>query len=114
MTVLFALLFLASLIGNLFLFLEVDAYKANPQKAASDELQMIVERVGKLVALPMDETPTVATVNDPEKLVDQPFFAQAKKGDKVLIYTTAKKAILFDPVGGKIIEIAPLNIGENN
>lgn len=76
------------------------------------EAKALVAKVGKLIVLPEDETPTVATVSDPEKLKDQQFFADAKKGDKVLIYTNAKKAILYDPVLNKIITIAPINIGQ--
>lgn len=48
---------------------------------------------------------------DPEKLRDQPFFANAQRGDKVLIYANAKKAILYNPPSNKIIEVAPVNIG---
>ena len=85
--------------------------KLNPQKFVQEETQKLIEQVGKLVVLPEGEQPTIATVNDPELLKNQPFFAGAKKGDKVLIYTNAKKAILYDPVNNKIIEIAPVNIG---
>ncbi len=82
----------------------------NPNQASQAEVKSLVEKVGRLVVLPTDETPTVATVSDPEALKDQAFFAEAKKGDKVLIYSNAKKAILYDPVQDKIITIAPLNI----
>ena len=90
---------------------ELAAVKENPQQLAQEEATAVVERVGKLIVLPEGEQPTVATVTDPERLRDQPFFAKAKRGDKVLIYTNAKKAILYDPVGNKIVEAAPLNIG---
>lgn len=74
----------------------------------STEAEDTVARVGKLIVLPEGEDPTVATVTDPEKLRDQSFFANAKKGDKVLIYTRAKKAYLYDPSLNKLIEVAPI------
>lgn len=85
--------------------------KNNPQKVAQEENDALVATVGKLMFLPTEERPTVATVADPEKLKDQSFFANAKKGDKVLIYTNAKRAILYNPSSNKIVEIAPINIG---
>jgi len=87
--------------------------KANtdPNKVAQEELTEVVEKVGKLIVLPEGETPTLATVSDPSKLKDQTFFARAKAGDKVLIFTNSKKAILYDPVANKIVEVAPVNLG---
>lgn len=79
--------------------------------AQQAEVKSLVTKVGKLIVLPEDEIPTVATVSDPEKLKEQPFFTDAKKGDKVLIYTNAKKAILYDPIAHKIVTVAPINIG---
>lgn len=86
--------------------------KQNPQKLLQEETERLVGLVSQLIILPENEMPTVATVSDPEKLKDQPFFTNTKKGDKVLIYTNARKAILYDPENHKIIEVAPLNIGE--
>ncbi len=59
-----------------------------------------------------DEQPTVATVTDPEKLQSQEFFRQAKAGYKVLIFTAAKKAVLYDPVGNRIVEVGPLQTND--
>lgn len=81
------------------------------QRLVQDEVKRLVAEVGKLIDLPQGEDPTVATVTDVEKLSDQPFFAKAKNGDKVLIYATAKKAILYDPNTKKILDVAPVNIG---
>ena len=78
------------------------------------EVKKLVAEVGNLVLLPEGETPTIATVSDPEALKAQPFFAGALKDDKVLIYTTAQKAILYRPSVGKIVQIAPINIGAAN
>lgn len=84
---------------------------SNPQEAAKSQVSEAVATIGKLVDLPSNETPTLATVTDPAKLKDQAFFANSKAGDQVLIYTEAKKAILYRPSTNKIIEIAPVNIG---
>lgn len=98
--------------GTAFAFYrQLQEVKQNPQKMAQEEVRALVARVGQLLVLPEGEEPTVATVQDAERLKDQPFFAKAKKGDKVLIYTNAKRAILYDPVANKIVEVAPVAIG---
>lgn len=106
------IVFVVSIVGNVLLFRSVSALKADPEKQAREEMLELVEVVGKLIVLPADEEPTIATVAEPEKLKEQAFFANASVGDKVLLYTTAKKAILFNPTTGKIVEVAPINIGE--
>jgi hypothetical protein len=92
---------------------DLESVKADPstaQKAAEAEAKMVTDEVRKLMELP-DESPTVATITDIEKLKEQAFFQKGKNGDKVLIFTNAKKAILFDPNSKKILDVAPLNIG---
>lgn len=103
---LFLVLFIAAS-GTAYYF-----YQRIPKEpSAQTEVKALVAQVGQLIVLPQGEDPTVATVVDPEKLKDQPFFANAKKGNKVLIYTNEKKAILYDPESNKIVEVAPVNIG---
>ncbi len=41
------------------------------------------------------------------------FFVNAKTGYKVLVFPVSKKAILYDPVLNKIIEVAPFQINED-
>lgn len=81
------------------------------QEATKEENARIIDQVKKLINVPTDETPTVATVSDSEKLKNNAFFANAQNGDKVLIYTTTKKAIIFRPGENKIIEVGPISIG---
>lgn len=90
---------------------EYSMLKKNPNKIVQEETAKLIAQVGKLIILPEGETPTVATVADPEKLQSQPFFTKAQKGDKVLFYANAKKAILYNPAENKIVEVAPINIG---
>ena len=91
---------------------QIQTLKEDPNQAAKQEIRDLVAKVSKLVVLPEGEDPTVATVTEPEKLKDQVFFAKAKVGDKILIYTNAKKAYLYNPDSNRIVEIAPINIGE--
>lgn len=85
---------------------------SNPTEVAKQQQAELVALVGALVDLPTGEEPTVATVSDASKLKDQAFFELAQNGDKVLIYTKAKKAYLYRPSTDKIINIAPVNIGD--
>lgn len=94
-----------------YFYVQVRSLKQNPQAIAQKEVTELVEKVSKLMVLPTGETPTVATVSDPAVLKDQPFFASAVKGDKVLIYAQAKKAVLYSVLLNKILDVAPLNIG---
>lgn len=84
---------------------------SNPPANTQAEVKKLVAEVGKLIDLPQGEEPTIATVTDIAKLQNQAFFQKAKNGDKVLIYTVAKKAILYDPLLKKIIDVAPINVG---
>lgn len=88
---------------------DVNLQQADPGARVREETNLLVDEVGKLIVLPQDESPTIATVTDLEKLKSQPFFANAQIGDKVLIYARAQKAILYRPDQNKIIELAPLN-----
>ncbi len=109
--IILVILFVAAAGSAGFFYKELAELKKDPQKKIQEETQTLLDKVGRLVVLPEGEQPTIATVSDAERLKDQPFFAKAKNGDKVLIYPNARKAILYDPISDKVIEIAPVNIG---
>lgn len=81
------------------------------QASSETDTQSVIRKVGALTNLPAEE-PTVATVTDIQKLRTQAFFANAQNGDRVLIFTKTKKAIIYRPSTNKIIEIAPIIPGE--
>lgn len=114
--IIFLLVIIAAMgLGAGFLYLyqkkwESPGLYSSEQNTTSENAEDIIKLVGVLMILPEGENPTVATVTDPKQLKDQPFFAKAKIGDKVLIYTNAKKAILYRPEINKIIEVSALNI----
>jgi hypothetical protein len=98
-----------SIITNVSLANQISTLK-DPQGAAQNQIRKVVADVGKLIVLPADETPTIATVSDLAPLKSQPFFNNAAVGDQVLIYTNARKVILWRPAENKIIEVAPLTV----
>lgn len=69
----------------------------------------IVESVRKLVEIDTLEDPKVVTVTNADSIRGQTFFKEALNGDKLLIFETSKKAVLYRPSTDKIISIAPLN-----
>lgn len=83
---------------------------SSPAATAQAEAATLKSQVAKLVELPSDEVPTIATVSDVTKLQSQAFFKNAKNGDKVLMFTKAKEAVLYRPSDNKIIQMAPLDV----
>ena len=83
--------------------------KTLQKQLSPDDREKLIAQVGKLIQLPKEE-PTIASISDKEKLKNQPFFQNASNGDKVLIFTKAKKAILYRPSINKIIEVSQINL----
>jgi len=84
----------------------------DPEKVKVRESASLVAEVGELMFLPEGETPTIATVTEPGKLANQPFFKNAMLNDKVLIYSQERKIILYRPAENKIVEVASLSPDE--
>lgn len=84
------------------------------QQANQQKIAQVTGEVRQLTSLPQGETPSLAQITDINKLKNQPFFADARNGDYVLIYTQAKKAYLYRPSSKQIINIAPVTLGGNS
>jgi hypothetical protein len=114
----------ALLIGSIAYFLGFQTYqrfKVNRELLQSQStplspqaIDQLLARIGKLVDLPKDETPVIATVSDLNQLKDQSFFNQAQIGDKVLIFKNNKKAYLYRPSQNQVINIGPINISDSD
>lgn len=103
-----SILCICSIAAEVYFYIQWKKATSDPAVADRAELQQIVEKIGEFMVLPTGEEPTLATVVDKSVLQDQTFFEQAENGDKVLIYTNARKAILYRPDIHKIIEVAPI------
>ena len=103
-----AVMVLLALIAGYF-FWQYTKLKANPDAAAQETTQRLVGKVEKLYQLP-NEKPTVAQINDKDKLKEQPFFKSAQNGDYLLIFTNAKLAVLYREGENKLINVGPIAI----
>lgn len=115
--ILLAVVALLAVGTSIFLFSQYQKSQAllnNPVAAGQLEAKDLIKKISRLMVLPEKEEPTVATVSDYKKLKDQPFFKNAHNGDKVLIYTKAAIAVLYDPKLDKILAVMPVTIGSNS
>lgn len=103
--VIFGVVTFISIVVNIYQYRQIKLLE-NPQAFTERQLARYVRDIGTVIALPSDETPTLATVSDPEELKSQPFFANAEVGDIVLVYEQAKKAVLWRPSEKKLIEVS--------
>jgi hypothetical protein len=95
---------------SIYFYLKYDQSQKLLQNQPEVRNQKLVGIVAKLIELPKNETPTIATVSDKTKLEKNSFYNNAENGDKVLIYSKARKAILYRPSTNKIIDVAPINL----
>ena len=108
----FLLILVALLALGAYFYMNNQAQKdqSSGGKLSEKQIKDLLEEVGSKMDLPENETPTIATITDVTKLEDQPFFRKAKNGDKLIVYGSTQKAILYRPSTHKIIEVAQLNI----
>ena len=81
----------------------------DPAAAAQEETRLLVEKIDRHILVPKGETPIIAKVTDTKQLAGNPFFAQAQTGDVMVIFSQAKKAILYRPGTDRIVNILSLN-----
>jgi|GEM_PF-3377916 len=105
--IIIACVVLAIIAGSLATFIS-NQTPADPSHVTQADVDNLVARVGALILLPQDETPTIATVTDLNALSGQAFFAHASIGDKVLMYPKAQRAILYSPTQNKVITDGPI------
>jgi len=71
--------------------------------------QRIVNEVRKLIAIPEDVEPTVATIIDVETLRERnPFYNKAENGNHLIV--TAERAILYDSTKKIIVDVVPVQV----
>jgi hypothetical protein len=80
-----------------------------PEEQARLDVLATVKEVGKLMILPTNEEPTVLDITDPQSLIaQQPFFTGSIAGDKLLVYKTTARAIVYSPSRNLIVNVGPV------
>jgi hypothetical protein len=95
------------------LFIKYNDLKKDPASNANASAR-IVQEVSKIYAVPANEQPSVALVQDKAKLRQQPFFGSVENGDYILIYTNSKLAIVYREKDNKLMKVGPINISKDN
>jgi hypothetical protein len=101
--------------GAVYLYQENQRLRdpAEVQKITDAENDEILQKVSNLMHLPKGEA-VFATVTDKEALKDQPFFAEAENGDKLLIFSESSTAIIYRPSENKIVASGPVAISADS
>lgn len=90
---------------------ELATLKADPTQLTTlleSENRKILDKLGSLIQLPQ-ETPRIVTITDKASIQNEPLLSKAEVGDAFLIYSQAKKAILYRPSQNKIIDVIPIS-----
>lgn len=76
--------------------------------------KVLIDKVGRLILLPKNEPPSIATINNIALLQkDSPFYKDAHNGDVLLIYFQAKKAYIYNPTENIIVNTGPVSVEKN-
>lgn len=110
-TKIITILVVIAVVLSIFFYVRYQMSLNNPSAQNKEKIEALVLKVEKLIDLPQGETPTLAEITNTENLKSQPFFAKAKVGDQVLLYTVARKAYLYDPKAHIVVEVASVNLG---
>ncbi|MDR0463386.1 MAG: hypothetical protein LBG64_04170 [Pseudomonadales bacterium] len=83
-----------------YLFLHRESTNGDPA-----DRDRVLRRLNRIMILPEGEEPFVGTVDNPEEIAHLPLFTRAQRGDRIVVYSGASKAILFRPSTGQIVDV---------
>lgn len=88
---------------------QLEELKSSTGESSEAAANAVLEKVKALIDIPLDPRPTVATINDVEKLREaNPFFNVAENGDYLIL--TGSRAIVYDPDRNIVLDVAPFQI----
>ena len=96
------------------LFFKYNKLKNDPKSTAKNDTTLVIKEVGDIYELPTNEEPTVAKIQDKQKLKDQAFFDKSQNGDYLLVYTKNKLALIYRSTTNKLINVGPINLNNSS
>jgi len=99
--------------GSIYFYQKYKNTTKDPVVLAKERSDRLLGLLDELIELPQDETPTIMTVSDKDKLKGQTFFDMVENGDILFAYTNAKKAVLYRPSIHKVVNMAPISIDQS-
>jgi len=108
------IVFVGVIIGGIYLlFFQNKGIESLTEDQVKQKIKSVTKEIEKLILLP-NEIPSLATVMDADVLKkNQPFYRDAQNGDIVLLYSSERKAIIYNPREKKLVNVGPIIIDED-
>ena len=103
-------LVLVSIGFGIYYYAQYQALKKNPSASTEQANKTLLTKLSKIMELPTDEEPQIASITDKSKLGEDPFFVNAKNDDYLIVYSKARKIIIYRESENKIINQGPFSI----
>lgn len=92
---------------------QLEAIKNSSQESGEARANEVIEKVHALIDIPTDPRPTVAQINDIDRLREaNAFFGNSKNGDYLVL--TGNRAIIYDPDRDIVVDVAPFQVNRTS
>ncbi|PID33173.1 hypothetical protein CR969_02215 [Candidatus Saccharibacteria bacterium] len=82
----------------------------NSQSEKVKQVNELRAKIEKLIIIPKEERVLVGTYKADTDLAKDPFFKDAKDGDKYLIFSESGKAIIYRESDNKLVNVGPIAV----
>ena len=96
--------------STLYFYNEARTLKKDPTRVAQVQVNALITKVGRHLALPTTGEPATAiTIDDLAPLAKDPFLSKAKIGDQILLYPTSGRIVIYDPAADRIVDVGAVS-----
>jgi hypothetical protein len=89
---------------------EVPSFEvAEGTQLSEEQIGDLLGRISRLIQLPEEKNPLIATINDAAALrAEQAFYRDAENGDQLVIFAERAMAVIYRPSADKLINVGPI------